>query len=548
MNTVLAERLAPLRARLEKQRAAIQPVSRIWFDLTDKTAFEQCIELSLKWMEPRAEVKLSADAWRGNNFDVTEVLGANPAKAVRIDASDGAIWAARLDWPDPKYPRTWVSEFFAERRKGALSRFGAQLTCVIRGECPDFDISRPTVVRHVLEKMSADGDGWSLMDTATKLEKTDISSLEELLYDRNRRLPIIAISEEETGACRISPNAIAREVGGAAHVFHIASEVSWELTRAIGKRMSVFNGAVRLYLPGLTEENEDPFQHPLWLMQAGDTGSLIKAIAARVLPFAFLRDSGSVDFLRFSTLRDIAARSALARRPSNTELDRARNELEVLKLSAFEMAEERDAWQSLAQEEEAKRLAADADVERLKLEIFRLEAKAAALQHSLASRPITVAIEPQPHRALTSYEDLEDWADEVLGENVYLHQAALKDCRKNGHQNMLSRIESALLVIRDYLVPLKMHGGLDRRDLVREKLGEISMEDTPCFVDRDEAKRTPGYSVSYEGETYILFDHIKFGNGYDNANQIRIYYFWDDGKKRVVVGKMPTHLRNNLTS
>lgn len=113
---------------------------------------------------------------------------------------------------------------------------------------------------------------------------------------------------------------------------------------------------------------------------------------------------------------------------------------------------------------------------------------------------------------------------------------------------MLERMSAALIVIRDYVVPFRIHGGLERRALAREKLGELGMEDTPCFAVRDEAKRTPGYSVQYEGETWVLFDHIKYGNGYDNANQIRIYYFWDESRRRFVIGKMPSHLRNNLTS
>ena len=93
-----------------------------------------------------------------------------------------------------------------------------------------------------------------------------------------------------------------------------------------------------------------------------------------------------------------------------------------------------------------------------------------------------------------------------------------------------------------------MNGGLQLFENARRKLAEIGMSDSACFVDREEAARRPGYSVPYEGRTEYLYDHIKFGNGYDNANQVRIYYFWDGRGKRFVIGKMPSHLRNNLTS
>lgn len=541
------EKLAPLRARMERHRATVRPVSRVWFELSDKAAFETCIELSLRWMEPRAQVRFSSEAWGGASFDVTDVLGANPAKAIRVDAKDGAIWVARLDFPDPECPRTWVSEFFSERRNGELSRFGAQLTCVVRGESPNYDVTRPTVVRNILDKLSAEADGWSLSNAAYKIDVSEISSFEELLYNSSRRLPVIAISESEDCNCRVSPDLLARHVAGAAHIIHLPTESSWELTRTIGKRMSVFNGAVRLYLPGLSEETEDPYQHPLWLLQDGGA-NFVQEMASRVLPFAFLRERGPDDFPKFSVVREFLARSALAKRATIPAIDKTKDELEVLKLEFGEVAEERESWQSLAQEEQNKRLSAEAEVERLKAELARLENKAAVLQHRLEVRSESVAVEARIDTPLDSYDNLEDWAEEVLGENIHIHPAAIKDCKKNGHDSMLSKIEAALIVARDYIVPFKLNGGLERRELAREKLLEIGMEDSPCFVDRDEAKRTSGYSVQYEGRTEILFDHLKYGNGYDNANQIRIYYFWDVSNRRFVVGKMPTHLRNNLTS
>lgn len=549
MNNPFREVLAPLRARFDAQRTVVRPVSRIWFALSDTTAFERCIELTLKWMQEHSQVPLPAEAWQGQGFDVSDVLGANPTKAVRIDATDGSIWAARLDdSPDPQQPRTWVSEFFAEKRVGHLARFGAQLTCVVRGSASPYDVSRPSVVRHVLESLSAEADGHALSDVAVRIDDADIPSLEALLYEPARRLPVVAISESEDGQTCIEPNATARQVGGAAHIVRLTPAASWELTRSVGKRMSVFNGAVRLYLPGLAVENEDPYQHPLWLLGDHDGGELVKRIAARVLPLAFLQVAQTSDFPRFSMLRDVAARHAIAHRPSRSDLEEVRRELANLKLQHCELEEERDSWQSLALEEQEKRRASDADLERLKEDNKKLQSKNEALDHALRSRgDVAQSAAPGP-RQLASYEDIDDWAEEVLGAHVRIHPGAIKDCRKNGHNSMLWRVEAALLIIRDYVVPARIHGGLDRQNESRNKLAEIGMEDTPCFVDRDEAKRTIGYTVQYEGEKRVLNDHIKFGNGYDNANQIRIYYFWDTARQRFVIGKMPSHLRNNLTN
>jgi hypothetical protein len=547
-STVFNGRLTPLPVWVDARRAAIRPVSRVSFELSDTTAFEQSIVLALRWMEPRARVRLPADAWGGQAFDVTDILGANPAKAVRIDASDGVVWAARLDFPDPNYPRTWVSEFFSEKRRGALARFGAQLTCVVRGECPPYETTRPNVVRDIIETLSAEADGWALSETATKLDNSDISSFESLLYEPSRRLPIVAISESEDRTIQIEPDSLAKKIAGAAHIVHLSVEDSWALTRALGRRMSVFNGAVRLYLPGLSEANEDPYEHPLWLKGNDGSDELVRNVAARVLPSAFLRSSGPEDFLRFSVLRDVATRHALSTQLSRNAEDQVRVELDALKSEFRELEEDRDTWRGLAIGEQDRSRAFDTEIERLKAETVRLAAKAAALEYQLESKSTPAEAASRTPRRLNSYDELEDWAEEVLGEQIQIHPAALKDCKKNGHDNMLNRIKSALLVIRDYAVPARIQGGLESHELARKKFGELGMDDKASFVDRNEAKRTPGYSVQYNGQTRILYDHIKYGNGYDNANQIRIYYFWDEVDKRFVIGKMPSHLKNNLTS
>jgi uncharacterized small protein (DUF1192 family) len=508
----------------------------VWFELTDKIAFDKCVQLSIEWMSSRCRTSLPKEAWDGKAFDVTDILGANPTRGARIDAADGSIWVGRLDYPDPQYPRVWVTEFFAQKQIGQLTRFGSQLTCVIRGESAPYDVTRPNIVPRVLESLSAEADGWELSETPTRLEKSEIDSLVSLLYQPERRLPVVLVSEDEVGNTRIAAKTLGRQCAGAAHLVFLSNEASWELTRAIGKRMSVFLGAVRLYMPGLTDDNEDPFQHPLWLSSGGDY--LSKEISNRVLPFDFLRPSPTDQFYRFSTIRDIASR-----RTHSVQTD-----IDVLKLELRELEEDRDTWVGLATAEQDRVRSLDAEIERLKSEFARVEAKNSALEYQLKNRPAEHRIETFPDRHLGSYEDLEDWADEVLGEHVYIHAAALKDCRKHGHEKMLAKIESALLAVRDHLVPARMKGGKELWDTAHEKLTELGMEDTPCFVDRDEAKKASGYSVQYESQTRVLFDHIKYGNGYDNANQIRIYYFWDEEKKRFVIGKMPTHLRNNLTT
>lgn len=527
-------------ARYPRSAAAIRSVSRMWFELTDKNAFDECIRLSTQWMGTRAGTKLPKAALEGQAFDVTDVLGANPTRAVRLIAKDGSIWAARSDYPDPDFPRVWVTEFFVEKRQGQLARFGAQLTCVIRGESPEFETTRPTAVRRVLENLSAEADGWQLSETPHQLPIEDLSSFVDLLYNPDRRLPVIVVAEDQSGNVQISSDTLGRYCAGGAHLFYLSTPTAWALTREVGKRMSVFNGATRIYMPGLAEDNEDPYRHPLWLPNNVREDQLRRELVRRVLPFDFLRPNAAAEFPRFSVVRDLALTKAADRGSAGVS--------DKLRMQVQELEEDRDTWQGLAISEQERTRALDAEIERLKVDLSRLDSKNSALEYALRSRAPEEHEKSREDRTLDTYEDLEDWAEEVLGTGIYIHPAAIKDCRKNGHNGTLARIEATLKVIRDYVVPTRTNNSQENTNIAAEKLGELGVEDAPCFVNREEAKRTSGYSVPYEGDTRVLYDHFKYGNGYDNANQFRIYYFWDAERRRLVIGKMPSHLRNNLTT
>ncbi|MFT4913093.1 MAG: hypothetical protein ACI9YM_001681 [Brevundimonas sp.] len=536
------------------RRSLIRPVSRIGFDVTDRAAFDSCVQLAVQWMEeaprrgkrPRSGIALPPEAKRGESFDVSDVLGANPTKALRLEASDRLLWTARLDFPDPEQPRSWVSEFFVERKIGERVRFGAQLTCVMRSECAPFEPTRPRLVQHILESLSCEADGRSLSDTIVPTDVRDVHDLIALMYQPDRRLPVIVCSAGEGADPELSATRLAKRIGGGAHIFELTDDASWELSRSVGRRMSVFNGAIRLYNPGLTDDAEDPFDHPLWIGQSRSSKSLQRQIADRVLRTAFLNENPERPFHRYARVRELATRRVLEQRVGD-EADQLKAEVALLEEQSVEYLEERDTWQSLAQAEQDRRVAAEREVERLKLEVKRLEAKAAAIQFGYASSSDN---EPDvsSDRKLDSYADLEEWAEEVLRDAVIIHQAALRDCRKNGHPNMIERIEKALIIMRDYMTPSRRSNDVALRDEGERRLGELGMRDSGCFVNRDEARKSPGYSVNYEGDSRVLYDHIKYGKGYDNANQIRIYYFWDEDRKRHVVGKMPSHMKNNLTN
>lgn len=532
------------------KRSAIRPVSRIMATVTDKKAFETCIDLCVDWMSQKSIVSFPEKARVGESFDISDQLMAIPCRAIRFENDGEQIWAARLDHPDSAIlHRSWVTEFLISNRPGDVTRFGVQLSCISRGENPPVFATRPTVVRDIITKLSAEVDGWELSEEPITLDDSRVPEFENLLYNSARRLPVIAASENVAGLSVVDLRRITNRLAGAAHIVRIPDATTWELTRALGRQMSVFSGALRVYMPGLTEENEDPFQHPLWrLTDAGPRSDLVGILAGRLLPLAFLREAEGIEFPRFSAIKEMALQIAAQRVPVTSEVELLRQEIFALKQRSVVLEEEKNTWEALAQEQQEMYFEAEVEVEKLEEEIDRQKAKSVALAHALEARGGHQSPDLKGDRHLESYEELDEWARDVLGPKVVIHRSALKDCRKNGHDSMLRRIEDVLIIIRDFVAPAKLEGGYERQESAKLKLAEIAMDDSSCFADRDEAKRTTGYSVRYQGEERVLYDHIKYGNGYDNANQIRIYYFIDGVQKKFIVGKMPSHLRNNLTS
>lgn len=530
----------------------VRQISRCSFNLTDTSAFEKAVEACVRWMAPRAGGRLPANAINGEPFDLVGQYQANPCRAVRLDVPDGAVWAAWLSEfsdgsADGSPPRNWITELFVERRAGEMVRFGAQLSFLGRPEDRGFDLTRPRLVLDVLELLSAEADGQPMQETATSIGAADIDDFEALLYSPKRRLPIIALSEHAEGGHLLNPLHVARRLAGTAHVVQLDADASWELTKSVGKQMSVFGVALRIYMPGLTTEDEERFRHPLFLHPLPmRPAQFLNMLASRLLPLTLRDAAHERPFLRFSEVRAAAAAMPMrtgvgqAERISDLELANANlsQRVEAL-LSDLQSAD------ALNDDEVQLRLDVEAREEALKNEVELLKRRLTA---ALSARGAEESAEEIPARSLESYDDLSDWAEEVLTGSVMVMPPALRDCRKNGSDNMLRRLESVLLVLKNEYVPARRSKVREERIAADASLQRLGFEDTPCFATRDDASKWPGYSVVYKGRKTVLYDHFKNGNGYDNSSQARIYYHWDDEDGVLVIGKMPSHLPNSHTN
>jgi hypothetical protein len=535
---------SPLRA--SERTTLLRPVSRISFMLTDTDAFEKSARFAVEWLEVKTGGLLPAEALDLQSFDTRGVDGFHPCHAVRLDDHQGSVWAARVDEPGsrPEAGETWSTELFVERRSNSLVRFGAQLTARRPNDAEPLRPSRPRVVHDLLRALSAEADGEALSENVAQIERQHVEGLADLIYRSSRRLPVVVVSTDEQHGSQVDLGKLALRLSGAAHLAMLDPEASWELTRLLDKRMSTFNGAVRIYMPGVVEDEEDPFQHPLWLAPpSGRNSRLIDILAERIFPLGFRDSEGDSQFWHLAQLRQTIS-VAEARMKSGTETERLQAEITALNDQIEDLKETLETAQALEEIAAGNEKAAQQDVERLKDENDRLRSALYRFQQAEGAAEVQ---EKPANRRLANYDDLESWADEVLGPHIVIHRKALKDCRQNGHPDMLERIERTLLAIRDHWIPHKLKPGLDRRNAAMTALGLLGVEDEACFARREKAKEKQEYSVRDGDLTRVLYDHFKYGNSRNNAEQFRIYYAWDDENRRLIIGKMPSHLANDMS-
>jgi hypothetical protein len=145
----------------------------------------------------------------------------------------------------------------------------------------------PRFLRRIVDEIGA-VDVLSLKSAAQTIDSDSLPFFLALLESDNRTLPIVAVSEDvATESVFADPIKLARFLAGTAHVFHLDHYASSNLTRSRGKDWSVYQGAIRCYLPQFEPEG-DRFKHRLWLpdsierLDANRRNGFLNAIVSHV--------------------------------------------------------------------------------------------------------------------------------------------------------------------------------------------------------------------------------------------------------------------------
>jgi uncharacterized coiled-coil protein SlyX len=193
-----------------------------------------------------------------------------PSPTVTIETSSDGQRLLTLRQPDDSDDSLlWISEV-------ALGRPDAPLLAGIRVRLAavpgsaltplEYVFGVPAIVRTLLREFNVLDGGERTQARFVELGSSMVEPLVAGLVAEARRLPVVVVTRtRESGSVRVDVSALARELAGIAHVRVLSSaQASWTLTELIGQSLSAWDGAVRVYFPGFTPQ-DDPYRHRFWL-------------------------------------------------------------------------------------------------------------------------------------------------------------------------------------------------------------------------------------------------------------------------------------------
>ena len=394
-----------------------------------------------------------------------------------------------------------------------------------------------------------------------------VRKLADHLLDGQRRSAVIVLSTRRNAgtarATALDAKAIAAGTSGLASVYVIASDWTRHLTHLIGKRLAVFNGAVRVYLPGL-KKDEDPKRHELhciggkptaesreqaWRrlrqLVAEQSTELYRSQRGRI-PYSALK-SEMIALKRTPDSQRPRQRSMLERigAPVRSGLAWAKRHVTIARQALarirripivteseslrFELASVKRKLQE--SERSRRRLARQLSDERRKS--GKLEDETVALKASLqgeAARAEELARSLARYQLPTRWKGIIGWCEQQFGGKLLLHPALLRDLGRAQYEDVSAAARGLAWLAEDYRLSRLNGRGVGLRGSIPDGRG---IRNERCGGD--------SFELDWQGRTHSVEWHLRKGDRRDPRHCLRIYYFWDPALEQVVVADMPAH-------
>jgi hypothetical protein len=513
---------------------------------TPESVFERVVDGVYEWLRLKLETALPPRDEFSSGF-TSDRFSQPSIKCLPV--ADEGLWSLQLVHPDhdDDYRRAipgviWTTDI-------ALHREADAVHCAIRvlttgaGGIEGIAHIRPHLVAELsetvgfVEALPVVPGAWTVATDA------EVGRLYDAAFSKQRQIPVVLVSRtgDESVAARLvarlgQPQRPRQSILTFAHVVVLPPRCHSLWVDKAGKHWAVPPGGVRVCYPP---------------PDAGD-GSSVGHPAYAESEIAGWDGCGEEGFCAF--LKDELARFAAKRKDWRTCLPYTELRVRAAKRNSYiqsdlsvyqEMVEtlENDV-ESLKQNcDEYCRLADDADAARknAESELVALRKYCELLKRRLDDKKNEI---PLPDK----YAAMPGWVDKHLGGKLFLHPRAVDNLRNAIYENVPLVYEALLLLGNSYRnARLAVPGAQEEWEGECARLHmeyEHSVRESQLGIYRN--KYTVAYPLN-SPKTRVLEYHLRRGTARDERRCLRIYFFWDDKEKIVVVGWLPNHLTTSQT-
>lgn len=519
---------------MSQRRPIIQVVANLkQTDGGSAHAADTAIQTVLAWLRGKQKLKLPPAADHGEPFEIDASEG-QPVSVVRSDN----FWSLQFDRFDSEVPgRIWRTEA-SVGYSDAIALAGARLAVIDPSPLSDFVTSVPRLIGDLIHSPGLHDYGIALTDSPSTLASdSELLQMMSLLESQQRTRPVVVFSAWEGVDAHNDAREAAKRLAGLAHVYVLTDEQSWQLTERFGREFSVWKGAIRTYNPGFNPLVDEVTQHPParreWI--ASRFGSLDRFYAVLVNSFAMLtvRDASSEETLpSFRAIKQailqkqIASLSSASRKKTEREQLLEQNNA-LLKQQISEKIDEYNYADTEARQAETER-------DRYRSQLSALRQKIDSLERQIGNSALQMEYPD-------NFDSLDEWVLKHLAGRLILLNRAARSARKSPFSEPKTIYKCLERLAREYVDARRNGSPVD--GLFADLGVHLELTGDPGTLSQWREE----YFVPHRTKSEFLKWHLKRGSDKNEANTLRIYFFYDEDDQQVIVGHLPGHLTNSKT-
>jgi hypothetical protein len=502
----------------------MRPIYKASFSIgtaEQKPKLESIIETAKFW----AGEKMPENPLEGFEKGVSIDTPKGNLKTVSVDEGAVKYFGMCFDHPDAENPDfKWEAKFAIKEEENKPHTVGITLSNGWTGNIirPNWtEVTRPSLVWRLVDKFPA-YEGYKLGIKSVLVRSKDVKSLVSGIFDKKRNLPIVCISSKNVIDKPIANDGkVASLLAGIAHTCTINKFGTFELAEQIGKSLSCYNGAVRIYWP---IGNSDPasVHHKIWFPQ--DVFEVGDRFPQEVLK----------EIARFSVGRTL---------PITFEDVKMREALSKIRAAGKDSAELEAVVRLYEDEKAALQLTCEEKDEQIR----GLTIKLSALEYALANKkgPANVEeaafVEPKTvEEAVARFKELYSDSQAVMITSKAEDMA--KSCPYENPTQLYRALE---------WLATRYHAARTNNARIQD-LDENCMNEIGMHYKGKQSSVTMGqfredYFTKIDGRNIPLEEHIRKGTSKDPRQTVSIAFYYDEDTKKVIIGFIGQHQETRST-